>query len=649
MMCRAKKFLTFRAVPYVLLNLCVIFVFMQPLEASGFLNKNRLNTPPDKIGDTEQSYKVEIIVPSGAPSEGMKIVKSVSSLVADQSKTLRSSSGLLAKARSDYGEILSALYADGRYGGVISIRVNGSEAANLSPLTQLPPRSNIAIVIDAGPQYVFGSVRVNEATAFTKQKAGKILSIDDLGYKVGSVAKSKIIRKAERWAIEGWQKQGYAKARIVRRDVIVDHAARRVDTQIVIDPGKKSFYGPLNVRNISKHPRMDSAYVAWMTGLIPGQKYDPDALDKANKQLVRLGVFRSVNIHEADATHPDGHLPLTLTVDERKPRRFGVGGNYSTLDGAGFETYWMHSNLSGRAESLKADLKITGVGSHKTKSYDPEDLNYLVGVTFVKPGIVTPDTNFKAELKIRRDILDDYVTEATRGKLGITHIFNPDLSGQVDVAISNSRLRDDSLKIRKFTTIGLQSSLIYDSRDDKLNATKGLYNEVVIEPFYEARFNNFVTKMTTEGRAYWAFDARGRSVFATRMKFGAIIGDERAQLPLDTLFFSGGGGSVRGYAYRDISVKTESGSVIGGRSLIEMTAELRFSFHNKIGFVGFIDGGSVGEKTDFNFSQKMKWGVGIGGRYMTNLGPLRFDLAFPLKREERDPRIGFYVGIGQAF
>ncbi len=83
--------------------------------------------------------------------------------------------------------------------------------------------------------------------------------------------------------------------------------------------------------------------------------------------------------------------------------------------------------------------------------------------------------------------------------------------------------------------------------------------------------------------------------------------------------------------------------------LVEGAAELRLSLNDKIGLVSFLDGGTVGEKARFDFSQKIKWGAGIGGRYMTGLGPLRVDLAFPLKREKGDPRIGFYVGIGQAF
>jgi len=84
---------------------------------------------------------------------------------------------------------------------------------------------------------------------------------------------------------------------------------------------------------------MDSAYVAWMTGLQPRQRYDPCALAKANRRLSRLGVFQAATINEADIINPDGNLPLSLTLQERKPRRLGAGVVYSTLDGAGFEAY----------------------------------------------------------------------------------------------------------------------------------------------------------------------------------------------------------------------------------------------------------------------------------------------------------------------
>ncbi|WP_336293732.1 autotransporter assembly complex protein TamA [Bartonella sp. CB169] len=642
------------AVRGVFMGLCIVCAFPQSSAAFelfgiSLFNQKKTNSSLYNVSGTEKFYKVSVVAPPGAPQEGIKIVKAVSSLVADKDKASSSSAGLLAKARSDYRAILSALYADGRYGGIISIKINGLEAADLSPVTQLSAHSNIVITVDAGPQYVFNVAAIDKVAPSKKYKSHRMPTIEELGYKVGAVAKSESILKAEKWAIEGWRQQGYAKAKIMKSEVVADHATRLIDAQIAVDPRQKAYYGPLSVRNISKKPRVDSAYISWMTGLKLGQKYDSDALAKASERLARLDVFRAVNIHEADTINSDDSLPLTLVVQERKPRRFGAGGGYSTLDGAGFEAYWMHNNLLGYAERLKIETKISGVGSKKEESYNLKNFDYLFGSTFIKPGIFTPDTDFRAELKIQQDVLENYTTKAIRGKLGITHIFNSNLSGHVAVEVSNGSSRDVYFGSRNFTTIGFPGCLVYDTRNNKFNATKGLYGEVLFEPFYEMRFSSFVAKMAVEGRFYWTLDERDRFIFATRAKVGTIFGSDATQLPSDILFFAGGGGSVRGYAYRNIGIKTESDAVVGGRALFEGAAELRFALNDKIGFVSFLDGGIVGGKAHLDFSQKMKWGAGIGGRYMTGLGPLRIDLAFPLKREKGDPRIGFYVGIGQAF
>ena len=45
----------------------------------------------------------------------------------------------------------------------------------------------------------------------------------------------------------------------------------------------------------------------------------------------------------------------------------------------------------------------------------------------------------------------------------------------------------------------------------------------------------------------------------------------------------------------------------------------------------------------------MRYGAGIGGRYYTNFGPLRVDVATPLNRQPGDSKIALYIGIGQAF
>ena len=106
---------------------------------------------------------------------------------------------------------------------------------------------------------------------------------------------------------------------------------------------------------------------------------------------------------------------------------------------------------------------------------------------------------------------------------------------------------------------------------------------------------------------------------------------------------------MRGYAYQNIGIVSPNGNISGGRSLIEGSAELRVRVTETIGVVAFADAGYVGADSFPDFSDELKVGVGAGLRYLTGLGPIRLDAAFPLDPNPDDPTVGFYVGIGQAF
>lgn len=633
-----------------------VLTFSIPEQASAFDlfglhlwgKKSDVNTNADIIGEPKY-YTVDVVAAPGAPEDGIKTVKAASSLVDDHKKPASGSAGLLAKARGDYRKILAALYAEGRYGGTISITVNGEEAANIRPDTELPDKSAIVITIDTGPEYHFGEANIHVLAPQTDDRKDKVPSPEDSGYATGDVAKSGAVLKAEQVAVEGWRQQGYAKAAVKGRDVVADHETHIVDSKIEIDPGRKATFGPLTVKNVSKKPRMDSAYIAWMTGIRQGAEYDPDDIAKANKRLARLDVFRAANVREAEKIEPDGSLPLNLVVQERPPRRFGIGGSYSTLDGAGVEAYWMHRNLFGHAERLRFDARISGIGGNQDDSYNPKNFSYLLGTTFTRPGVITPDTDFVASLKGQREVLDNYTTTGVTGQVGLTHVFNDELSGRIYFNAAQTKSEDDYFGNRDFTTVGFLGGLLYDSRDNKSNPKHGLYGEAILEPVYEIQYGNFIGKMTLEGRSYFALDSRDRYIIATRAKIGTITGPDAKEIPSDMLFFAGGGGSVRGYGYRNIGIKKDTGDTIGGRSLVEGSAELRTMITDTIGVVGFVDAGVVGEDSYPDFSENTKIGAGLGARYMTGLGPLRFDVAVPLDKESGDPDIGFYIGIGQAF
>jgi len=603
---------------------------------------------PDTIGEAKY-YSVKVVAPAGAPEAGVKIAKGASALVGGQKKPVSGSSGLLSRARNDYSRILAALYADGRYGGVINITIDGKEAAYIQPGTELPDHVAIVITINSGPQYLFGRAAVHELAPPASRRGDKVKLPQNIGYATGEVAKSGIIFEAEKLAVEGWRQQGYAKARIAGRNVVADHAERDVDSDIRVNQGRLAYLGNLTVRNISRQPRMDSDYVAWMTGLYPGQRYDPDDIAKANRRLARLEVFRAAIIREADAIKPDGTLPISLIVQERPLRRVGAGAAYSTFDGAGFEAYWLHRNLFGYAERLRFDAKISQIGGNHQKSYDPQNYSYLLGATYIRPGVFTPDTDFIANLKGEREVLRHYTSTGVYLHTGFTHIFSDELSGRIYLNASKIKTKDDFFGNRNFTMVGFLGGLLYDSRDDKMDAHRGFYGELVAEPLYETKYRNFIARIVAEGRTYWAFDKRDQFVLASRVKVGSVMGADASEVPSNMLFFAGGGGSVRGYGYRNIGVRTRNRDIIGGRSLAEGSIEARAMVTQNIGVVGFVDAGIVGKDSSPDFHEKAKIGVGLGGRYKTGLGPIRLDVAVPLNRAGGDPKIGFYIGIGQAF
>lgn len=599
---------------------------------------SKQETTEEVIG-TPQFYNVEMTV-GGGDKAVEDALRGASMLLADKDKPASGSAGLIGKARSDYERLLAALYTEAYYGGAISIRIDGREAGELPPDATLSDPATVQIVVDTGPQFRFGETTIVNRAPPPSDKDDIVPLAENEGFSPGEIARSGVITRAGRLSVEAWRQQGYAKARLADRRVEAAHDTATLDARLVIEPGRKAYYGPVTVEGAE---RMDPAFIAYMTGLTVGEEYDPDDIEEAEKRLQRLEVFASARAQPDERIGPGGALPIAFVVQERLPRRFGIGGTLSTVDGAGFEAYWLHRNLFGRAERLRLDAKIAGIGG----SFSPDDFTYRVGASFVKPGVFTPDTNFSTSVVGIREDLELYTRTAVIAKSGFTHMFSKQLSGGIFVTAEQSHFRDIFGR-RDFTTVGLEGTLTHDTRDNKIDATSGHFVEVVVEPFHEFHFGNTGVRSTLEGRVYVAADKEDRLVFAGRLKLGSLAGVPIAQTPPDKLFFAGGGGSVRGYAYNNIGIVTPAG-VTGGRSLVEGSVEARTRVTDTIGVVGFLDFGQVTAATFPDFSGQFQFGAGAGLRYQTGLGPLRLDVAVPLNRRPGDPSVAAYIGIGQAF
>lgn len=577
-------------------------------------------------------YAVTIDAPD-ADKDLVKKLENASTLKNDEERPVSGSLGLLAKARSDREQLVAALYADARYEGVATITIEGK------PLDELPPDAEfsgpqpipVVISIATGPKFTLGNIRLKGDAAG--------LASADFGLIAGGDAGSGAVLKAEASIVRALKAEGRPLSKVTGQEIVADHATSTLDVTLTVAAGPVAGYGDTTVEGTEK---VDRDFTEYMTGLKRGRQYSPDEIDDARDRLLGLEVFNSVTLKEADSLDAEGNIPIGVQVSERKPRYFGVGGTLSNTEGLGLEGYWGHRNLFGRAEKLRIDGAISGIGSN-----DLTELNYNAGIMFEKPGVVGPASKFFAGVKTVLEHPDAYDHFSVKGNTGLSYELDKKQTVSAEVALDYSKIHDAFGK-HTYLIASIPLQYVYDNRDSRLNPTRGFRVLAYAEPSYDILNGAAFLKLKGEGSAYQSLDTASKFVLAERVAIGSIVGAGLQDVPADRRFYSGGGGSVRGYAYQGIGPKDIDGQPIGGLSLFETSVEMRIAVTDTIGVVPFVDAGTVSTKSFPDFAD-MKVGAGVGLRYITPFGPLRIDAAVPLNRDRGDPHFGIYAGIGQAF
>jgi len=585
-----------------------------------------------------QPYTLEVNV-SGDDKALAKAIRNASSLSRDAKKPPPGTAGLIARARGDYGRIVAALYGRGYYGGSIKITIQGIRAEDLRPDINLPDLVPVTIDVDPGPLFHFGEIRVEGMPPGPMSRDDrKALALDEWELQQGAVARSGAILFVEGRLVDVWRERGHPKATIATRDVIADHRTNLVEVTLVVAPGPEARFGNVEVSGLE---RVDPEYARFLTGIKPGERYDPSVVERARKRMQDTGVFASVAITEGATVGPDGLLPISFALKERKRHLVGGGVSYSTIDGATLEGYWMRRNLFGHGESLRFDASVSRIFAN-----DFSDLSYDLATTFRRPGVFTPDTDATLRLAAMREFVDTYESRSISGRGGFEHRFNEQITLSSAVNVEWDRI-EDAYGTNKYLLVSLPTTLDYDARDNKLDPTEGFRGTFDAEPFTDLLGGTVavVTKGTISG--YYALAGNDRMIFAARGSAGTIVGGDAEDIPATRRFFLGGGGSIRGYEYRSVGPKV-GGDVVGGLSFVEGTFEMRFRVTDTIGIVPFVDFGAAFEDPIPDFGEEFRVGAGVGLRYHTPLGPLRFDIAVPLNRDGGDS-FAFYVGLGQSF
>ncbi|WP_122466223.1 autotransporter assembly complex protein TamA [Brevundimonas lutea] len=469
-------------------------------------------------------------------------------------------------------------------------------------------------------------------------------AIAENGLEPGEPGRAVEVIAAEGRIVAGLTRRGYADAEADERRVVVDHATQLVSPTYRINSGLLVRLDGIDLQ--TRGPTNP----AWVSGLAPweeGDVYDPEDVAELERRLLETNVYDGVAValSPIDATREDGLRPIVVTLTDR-PRRVLEAGLYaSTSEGVGVDGLWTWVNRFGRADTLRFRARAATIDSR-------------IGADLSIPHWRRPGRTLTLGAFAVNETTDAYDRIAVtahadlRQRLGRTSWFRYGVgldAGQYTENRFDPVTQTPITLDRNLALLTGRGGFYMDRSNDPLNPTRGWRVSADVQPTAVAGDDSLVFLRTeAQATAYLPIRDGGRSVLAGRVKIGSIVGGEELTIPSDRLFYSGGGGSVRGYEFQGVGPRLPDNTPRGGLSVFETSVEYRHDIGESFAAVGFLDAGSIGFQETPNLSN-MRYGAGFGVRYYLPFGPVRADVAFPLNKAEGDPDFQLYISIGQAF
>ena len=544
----------------------------------------------------------------------------------------------------------------------------------------------VTFTIDEGSQYRVGTVDV----------VSNVRAIDpavlrnQVKLSPGNVYNADLVeRSVESMTIQA-ARQGYAFANVRPRGDR-NFETKTINLVFVVEEGARAYIERINIRG---NTRTRDYVIRREFDLGEGDAYNRALVDRAERRLKNLNYFKSVKITNEPGSAPD-RVVVNVNVEEQATGEFSVSGGYSTADGLIGEVSIADRNLMGRGNYAKAaltygervrgfDLSFVepflfgyrmagGIDLFARKnlasnyiSYDSQTIgtNLRLGFALTEEIAFQPRYTFyqqKITLPFQYNNCQFSNFAPATGLAPGTGVNPPAEFGgqdtQVNVPFGCYADGEASLAVRKELAAGpvnvslVGYTLSYNTLDNNRAPTSGIFAELRQDFAGVGGDVNFI-RTAVEGRTYYEVINDVVAVF--KLQAGGITSWGGQQLRmLDS--FQMGPNLVRGFAPaglgpRDLTVGTTNdplgGSLYWGATVEAQTPLYFLPKDIGIKLAVFADAGSLwdyqgptswnvtGEtlQVGLNSPSMIRSSVGVGLLWDSPLGPLRFDLAYPITK-----------------
>ncbi len=415
----------------------------------------------------------------------------------------------------------------------------------------------------------------------------------------------------------------------------------------------------------------------------PGEPFSANAMFETQRRLYDLGVFSKVDV---GLQNPHGEEPaknVLIQVEEgrRWTARLGGGAEFARIGGntGDVASPVGNASFSPRITLEATRLNIRGIGHTMSVRTRFSNLQQRALFIYEAPrwtGSDKWDMTISGLLDTSRNVRT-YSGSRVEGALQLRHRISKPSTALYRFTYRRTSINEDTLQITPLlipltsqpVRVGLLSgTYIQDRRDDPTDSTKGIFNTVDLSLASgvwasEPDFVRFLGQNSTYHRL-----GSSRVVLARTLQLGLMLPTgtfSRAvgpitvipgttnpdpRIPLAERFFAGGANSHRGFPVNQAGARDPTtGFPIGGGAQFLNSVELRFPLRwENIGGVLFHDAGNVfsrpseinfrssqreiasdGEVVGYDFDY-MVHAAGLGVRYKTPIGPLRFDIAYSM-------------------
>lgn len=520
------------------------------------------------------------------------------------------------------------------------LRSRGYYDASVEPsVTQASAELQIVLKADPGRQYTFQSVELPGLDA-AGEETGELRKA--FAVKPGDPVIAQDVLDAGTALQVALGEQGFAMAEVGQQQVDINHETHTASLVLPVTPGPLARFGKITVDG---RPPFPAKHIARIARFETGKPFKQSKINDLRRALIATGLVALAEVRlvpSADRRTVDVAVHL-----EPAPMRTVAGElGYGTGEGVRAEASWQHRNFI----NPEGALTVRGVAGTKEQ---------LASVEFRRNNFRARDQLFGLQALASNIDRDAYraktiqVGALLERQTNIIWRKKWTWSVGADLIATDERgVFDDptNKQTRTFLLAALPLSLRYDGSNDLLDPTRGFRLGGRISPEISAHGGSFTyARVQLDASAYRPVS--DSVVMAGRVRLGTIFGAPSTNIAPSRRFYSGGGGSVRGYSYQELGPRDAFGDPIGGRGLAEFALEARVRlkvFGGNFGVVPFLDGGTLTSELKPDFG-KWQLGAGLGLRYYSSFGPIRVDVGTPLNPRTGDAPIAVVVSLGQAF